>query len=343
MTGSTVGEDGIIFSGKVFMSMKMYDLLNEEPEENSPAYDREEPNKYDDKFEFEIVLDNVGRDLYKFNSDSTEYRLAVSSTELANGSLRILPDIYLNNGSQISQNIIYDIFVHVYNECIKKGAHLFSNKAINDSKLSIMTPDIEIKYGEKFYDNGSFLFSLREILPREVVNSLETKFDMKYLFGHGAVPEENIFDVPKQNVKSFNDLNSFQRQAIRNTLVIPDGVIPAFNDNFNLYRERAIKRGKSILMALSKGTYNGKPYTLDTKRVAIYLWSANKHDSDNIQSSVDKETFTIKPDFRISIGSRIQTYDGKPADEFSSTNWEEYYKLLQFVKQKFEKYDIHFG
>lgn len=338
----------------------MYDLLKEQPEEepqqNPPAYDgaepemekeetpEQEPNKYDDRFEFELDLDKVDRDseFHRFEKDNIQFRLAGSTSEKANGNIRVLPDVYIENNSQISPYIMYDIFVHVYNICIKNGLHLYSNEAIGTSTLQLYIPDIEMKYGNKTYENGSFLFSLREMLPQEVIDSLHTKFDMIHLFGHGKTPEYNIFNVPKQEVKSFEDLNSNKKQSIRNTLIIPYDVIPTFANDFNVYRERAIKRGKSILMALSKGTFEGKPYVLDTRNPNIYLWSANKYDSDNAQSSVDKETFKVRPDFSISINGRILTYDGQSADELSSKNWDEYYKLLQFVKEKFKRYNINF-
>lgn len=318
--------------------IKMYDILREDQEMDN---DSPEQNKYDDKFELELVLDRIGRDygaLDGMKSDNYRVKIVLSSSELEQRNIKVLPDVYIKHGSQIPSTILYDIFVYMYNVCINNGVHLYSNKAFEDSKFIIGLPDLE--YNSPNEGNGDFMFSLRELLPNDTLQALQnfSSFKMSLLFGesdHG----ENIFKVPKGQVKSFNDLNDFQRQSIRNVLTIDPNILPKFDENFDLYRQRAIKKGQTIWKALSKGVYDGKIYTLNPK-IKVFLWSPNRHSSDSGQDSVDKNTNTIRPNFSITIYGRIETYDGQSAREFADRDWDEYYKLLQFVKEKFKKYDI---
>lgn len=329
--------------------IKMYDILMEDGE-NEPNKDQE---NQEPKREFEFNNSNVDFQdtIFKMSKDYSsqdfriengEARCAVSSSSAQENNLRILPDIRLDGGAQISPTCIFDIFVHMYNLSIKHGLHLFTNEAISNGKMTIAMPDIDYPIkGFKTYDNGSFNFNLREVIPNQVAQTLARQFDMKYLFGHGETIEENIFDVPKQEVKSFNDLNGFQRQAIRNTLVIPENLIAKFSDKFDEERLRAVKRGKAILKALSKGMYKGKPYVLRMGTSnGIYLYSTTKYDY-NPATLIDPQTNSIIPEYGISVSASFESYDGKPLT--ATEDWDLYKELKDYLKKQFARYEIDFS
>jgi hypothetical protein len=319
----------------------MYDILMEDGENQEP---KKEFEFNDSKVDFEEAIFKISKDFSSldFRIENAEAKCAISSSSSHEGNLRILPDFRLDGGAQISPTCMFDIFVHIYNLGIKHGLHLFTNEAIGNGKMSMSMPDVDYPIeGFRTYDNGSFNFNLREVIPSQVAKTLMTELDMKFLFGHGQTIQENIFDVPKQEVKSFNDLNSFQRQAIRNTLVIPENLIAKFSDNFDEERLRSVKRGKVILKALSKGMYKGKPYVLRMGMGnGIYLYSTSKYDY-NPATLIDPRTNTIIPDYSISLTASFESYDGKPLT--ATDDWDLYREIKDHLKKQFAKYEIDFS
>lgn len=323
--------------------MNMYDILRED-EENQ---DNQEPTKNVEveRLDYEDMLTTIEKDrsdkFSKFKtSDGTTAYVMGSSSYRERGHLRFLTEIYLEEGKQINNEVFLEIFKHVYDGCIEYGLHKFSDEAMGDSKFSLAS--IEVKSG-KLSSNGNFSLHLREILPTGVYESITFEFPIVDLFGSSAFKESlSLTDLAgqKDTTPSYNNLNSRTQASVQRSLLIPNNVLPKFPENFEEQRQKSIKRGRAIYLALSKGTYNDKTYVLEPIRT-ILLFSVDRYEEYH-DEAIDKQTNTIRPNFDIACFGGIATYDGKSAYELSSDNWDEYYKLKQHIQKQFSKYGATF-
>ena len=319
--------------------LNMYDILRED-EENK----KEQPvDPNQEKYDFEDILIDIDRDtkLTKFNtSDGSFVESAVSSSSREKGSLRFLLEIYLKEGQQISDSVFLETFKHLYNGCVRHGIHKFSDETFGNQVF--MLSSIEIKSGTSRLTDGQFNMNLREIISREVLDRIEHQFRLVDLFGSNAYKESlSLTDLSKEKdtTPSYDNLNSRVKSEVENLLLLAPGVLPKFPENFEQERQRLIKRGKAIYLALSKGTFEGKPYKLQPVRF-IYLYSVDRW--EEASDMVDKETNTIRPNFDVTCFGDIDTYDGKSARDLSIENWEFYYKLKQHVQKTFKKVGASF-
>jgi hypothetical protein len=323
--------------------MNMYDILRED-EENQ---DNQEPtkNNIEERLDYEDMLTTIEKDrsskFSKFKtSDGTDVHIIGSTTYRERGHLRFLTEISLEEGKQINNEVFLEIFKHVYDGCIEYGLHKFSDEAMGDSKFSLAS--IEVKSGKPF-SSGEVSLHLREILPTGVYESITFEFPIVDLFGSSAFKESlSLTDLAgrKDTTPSYDNLNSRAQASVQRSLLIPNNVLPKFPENFEEQRQKLVKRGKAIYLALSKGTYNDKTYVLSPIRF-IHLYSVDRHEEYH-DEAIDKQTNTIRPNFDIACFGDIATYDGKSAYELSSNNWDEYYKLKQHIQKQFKKYGVSF-
>jgi hypothetical protein len=333
--------DGQYCLARIFIyMMNMYDILREDEE----TQDNQEPTKdiQQEKSDFGDTLLKIANDTKLLNfktSDDTVVVLMSSSSDRNKGNLRFFTDIKLDSGKQISGTLFLEIFKHVYDGCIKHGLHKFSDEVMGNSKISLST--IEIRSGRD--TNGEVSIKLNEIIPDTVYGNITFEFGIFDLFGSISFKESlSLTDLSgkKDTTPSYDNLNARVQAALQRSLFIPDNVLPKFPENFEEERQKLIKRGKSIYLALSKGTYNGKPYTLGRLRF-VYLYSTDRLNNYH-DEAIDKKTNTIKPNFDISCFGDIDTYDGQSAHVLAEENWDEYYKLKQHVQKVFKKYGISF-
>lgn len=322
--------------------MNMYDILREDEENQEPTINVDE-----ERLDYEDVLITIEKDSKnKFSSfktsDGTTVTTLTSPSYRQQGNLRFLTDVSIEPGKQINNEVFLEIFKRVYDGCIEYGLHKFSDEVMgNDSKFGLAA--IEIKSGKR-YGDGEYSFYLKEIIPTGVYESITFEFPIVDLFGSSAFKESlSLTDLAgrKDTTPSYDNLNSRVQAAVQRSLLIPNNVLPKFPENFEEQRQKYIKRGKAIYFALSKGTFNDKPYTLGPIRW-VHLYSVDRN-SDYNDEAIDKQTNTIRPNFEITCFGDIDTYDGKSARELSDYNWDEYYKLKQHIQKQFKKYDISFS
>jgi hypothetical protein len=293
--------------------MKMYDLLMED----------EEPSKSIDG-----IISEILRSRFRFmkTPNGTEVDMILRS-EL--NHIEISLDILLKPNEQLDREIFLDIFKYVYDIFIKHGIHKLSDDEMEEGYFRLLNIDVK-------YDEWNYRTSTYAILPDSVDKNIRSEHHLVDLFGSEAFDKS----LPDNVTPSYDDLRASKQAELQTKLLIPNNVLPKFPENFGDLLGRFKKKSKSLYFALSKGTYNGKKYTLKPEPYFINIQQSNPYSYHD--DNINKQTNTIKPIFIISFFSNLDTYDGKQinAHDFSTKNWNEYRGLLKHINDMFYKYGL---
>jgi hypothetical protein len=105
---------------------------------------------------------------------------------------------------------------------------------------------------------------------------------------------------------------------------------PKFSDDYALAMDKAIKKLKTVWMALKKGTFKGVEYEYMSKPTYVVHQKLNNY---------NKETRVIYPEFSLSISSGWARIDGKPVNQIEDK--ELFDEFHEFISKKFNHFGIN--
>lgn len=127
----------------------------------------------------------------------------------------------------------------------------------------------------------------------------------------------------------------YNTDQILDNYVIPNP--PKFSPDYALAMDKAVKKLKTIYMALRKGTFKGRSYELPKDIPTVIVHQSLK--------SYNKEDRIIHPDFSLSITTAYPTIDGTK-ETWRRINSEEdtayLVNLDNYLKKKFENFGISY-